>query len=396
MVILAEKRRLLYVGNGPVPQNLFSAADGQWEVQSCPGPEDLSSRLGGTDLVVIPLPEANWLDPRELSDLLEAVDRSGTVAVLLAPPYLADHYLLANRRGQFVVVDAGAPPRDLAARLETAAALQPAIKHLRADLVKAQSLCQHPAGVPGHLDEEMRLAARLQQDFLPRTLPQVGPVRFAALFRPAGWVSGDIYDVFRLDESHVGFYVADSVGHGLPAALLTMFIKKALQTKRISGNTYQIVPPHEALMQLNGEICQQDFTSCQFCTAFYGIVNTSSLALEYARAGHPSPLLLARQGPVRHLRGEGTLLGIFPGQTLALCQAQLARGDRVVVFSDGAEEIFSCPPGPEALEEKLAGLLHLSAEEMLLHLSSRMDDRRQDPSRKDDITILVMDVTAGD
>src|SRR5580698_3113148 len=68
------------------------------------------------------------------------------------------------------------------------------------------------------LDEELRLAARLQQDFLPKTLPRLGPVRFQTLYRPAGYVSGDLYDVFRLDEKHVGFYVADAVGHGVPAA----------------------------------------------------------------------------------------------------------------------------------------------------------------------------------
>src|ERR1700761_3276915 len=45
------------------------------------------------------------------------------------------------------------------------------------------------------VDEEMRLAARLQQDFLPKNLPQLGKVRFHSLYRPAGYVSGDLYDV---------------------------------------------------------------------------------------------------------------------------------------------------------------------------------------------------------
>ena len=84
------------------------------------------------------------------------------------------------------------------------------------------------------IDEELRLAARLQQDFLPKELPEVGPVRFHTLFRPAGYVSGDLYDVMRLDETRVGFYMADAVGHGVPAALLTMFIKQALITKEIT------------------------------------------------------------------------------------------------------------------------------------------------------------------
>jgi phosphoserine phosphatase RsbU/P len=83
------------------------------------------------------------------------------------------------------------------------------------------------------INDEMRLAARLQQDFLPKQLPQLGRVRFHALFRPASYVSGDLYDAMRLDEQHVGFYMADAVGHGVPAALLTMYVKRALVTKEI-------------------------------------------------------------------------------------------------------------------------------------------------------------------
>src|SRR5688572_27865942 len=70
------------------------------------------------------------------------------------------------------------------------------------------------------IDEELRLAAKLQQDFLPRVMPQVGNVHFHTLYRPAGYVSGDLYDVCRLDEQHVGFWMTDAVGHGMPAALL--------------------------------------------------------------------------------------------------------------------------------------------------------------------------------
>src|SRR5690349_4439983 len=49
------------------------------------------------------------------------------------------------------------------------------------------------------MDEELKLAARVQQDFLPRALPQVAGVKFTSLYRPAGFVSGDLYDVMRLD-----------------------------------------------------------------------------------------------------------------------------------------------------------------------------------------------------
>src|SRR5215213_10977953 len=110
------------------------------------------------------------------------------------------------------------------------------------------------------IDEELRLAARLQQDFLPKELPEVGNVRFHTLYRPAGYVSGDLYDVMRLDERRVGFYLADAVGHGVPAALLTMFVKQALQTRELidRGPGYRLLDPSEALRRLNARLIDQD------------------------------------------------------------------------------------------------------------------------------------------
>ncbi|HEY1685253.1 MAG TPA: SpoIIE family protein phosphatase, partial [Tepidisphaeraceae bacterium] len=127
------------------------------------------------------------------------------------------------------------------------------------------------------LDEELRLASRLQRDFLPKNFPELGPVRFHVLFRPAGYVSGDIYDVIRLDENHVGFYVADAVGHGIPAALLTMFLKRALVTKEILPSGYRLLPPSESLAQLNQCLVDQGLAHTTFATALYGMINTRSL-----------------------------------------------------------------------------------------------------------------------
>src|SRR5437868_3997548 len=110
------------------------------------------------------------------------------------------------------------------------------------------------------MDEELRLAARLQQDFLPKSMPQVGRVRFHTLFRPAGYVSGDLYDVMRLDERRCGFYMADAVGHGVPAALLTMFIKNALVTKEITAGSYRLLDPGTAMARLNDALVGQNLS----------------------------------------------------------------------------------------------------------------------------------------
>ena len=394
MVLIAEKHKLLWFGRGPLPENVSAAVAGGWDVIPCDSTEALAKQLPQAELLLISLPGQDCRDPRLLSGLLDEVDRSGAVAIVLLPADLVDSGPLAARRGQFLVVPDDTPTAELAGRINAAAALQPAIKRLREDMAAVRSFGAGIARDFEQLDEEMRLAARLQRDFLPRSLPQVGPLQFSSLFRPASWVSGDIYDVLRLDETHVGFYVADVVGHGMPAALLTMFIKKALQTKRISGNTYEIVPPHEALARLNEDICQQNLTSCQFCTAVYAIVDTEDLSLRYARGGHPPAVLLAADGRMQQLEANGPLLGIFPGENFGDRHVGLSRGDRVVVYSDGAEDTFLDPsdPGPAGLIAQFRDLRHLPAEEMTLQLSERVDERRASSKHDDDITVIIMDV----
>src|SRR3954454_11118865 len=141
------------------------------------------------------------------------------------------------------------------------------------------------------VDEEMRLAARLQQDFLPKNVPQLGKVRFHSLYRPAGYVSGDLYDCMRLDESHVGFYMADAVGHGMPAALLTMFLKQALTTKEIFPGGYRLLTPNQTMQKLNDSLVGQNLSQATFATALYGHIDTRSLQLTFSRGGHPNPLV---------------------------------------------------------------------------------------------------------
>ncbi|KPK84683.1 MAG: hypothetical protein AMJ81_05020 [Phycisphaerae bacterium SM23_33] len=378
-----------------MPENVFAAVSGRWDIQTCPPSEAVSPYLQETDLALIHTGLDHGFDFRRLAYLLDEVDRSGAVAVVLLPPDLPPNNLLGRRRGQYVLTRADASAAELAARIEAAAALQPTIQRLRGDVAAVRSF---PNGDRAYekVDEEMRLAARLQRDFLPRELPRVGPVRFATLFRPAGWLSGDMYDIFRLDEAHVGFYVADVVGHGMSAALLTMFIKKSLQTKRILGNSYEIVPPNIALALLNDDICQQNLTFVQFCTAVYGIVNTQTLELRYASGGHPAGLLTGSDGQLRELNAAGPLLGVFPGEPFEARQLTLHAGDRLVLFSDGAEDTLAGPGGKigSLLAAEAKKLRQLPAEETAFQLAAWIDQRRAASHGGDDATVLIMDVEA--
>ena len=255
------------------------------------------------------------------------------------------------------------------------------------------------------VDEEMRLAARLQQDFLPKFLPQVGRVRFHTLFRPAGYVSGDLYDCMRLDEIHVGLFICDAVGHGMPAALLTMFIKRALVTKEIyaGGKGYRLLSPSETMRVLNDALIEQNLSQATYATALYGIVNTQTLELRLARGGHPSPALIRANGDIEYPSPDGALLGIFAEEAFTEVTVQLHPGDRLFVHSDGVETAFSAAAGDHApshehapdthrWQHALKQLSHLPGDQLLSDFSEELDRETGSLTPKDDVTIVLLEV----
>ena len=386
---MSGRSKVLWISDAPAPQSVRAAADG-WEIVCCGVNEPLGPKLPAAGLALV-CPNGAAEDPRRMSSILEELDRACVLAIFLLPPVSSAWKLLARSRGQILCIRQDAPAAELSAKLNAVAALQPAIGRLQAELATARDITARATGSMEELDEQIRLAARLQRDFLPRRLPEVGAVRFGVFYRPVSWVSGDIYDITRLDETHVGFYVADAIGHGMPAALLTMFIKKALQTKRIVGHTYQIIAPHVAMAGLNADICEQNLSSCQFCTAAYCVLDTAALKLSYCRAGHPEPILAHADGTVERLGCPGSLLGVFPDEVFESRELSLAGGDRLVLYTDGAEAALRQSAGEPSLEQILAKWAGLPREKMLLEVASRIDDAGSAKS-SDDITVVVVDV----
>jgi sigma-B regulation protein RsbU (phosphoserine phosphatase) len=250
------------------------------------------------------------------------------------------------------------------------------------------------------LDEELRLASRLQQDFLPKELPVQGSVRFHTLFRPAGYVSGDLFDVFRLDDAHVAFYLADAIGHGVPAALLTMFLRTSLVTMEIVHDHYRILTPGETMARLNAALLRQNFSQTTFATAIYGLIDVTSGLASIARAGHPCPILIPSPdaGPQSNIRdldeGGGSLLGVFPDEEYATVKVQLSPGERLLIHSDGIDSVFgdNMQDYVRPWREELAQLRSADAAKMLGEFSTRLDRQSGSLAPKDDLTIIAMEM----
>ena len=286
---------------------------------------------------------------------------------------------------------------EVLARLSTLARYGPLVTRLERELDNLQRLGQQLNRYFGEIDQELRLAGRLQRDFLPAKLPPIPPLSFATVFRPASWVSGDMYDVFRIDEQHVGLFLTDAMGHGVAAGLLTMFLRQALVAKRINGHSYQIVPPAEALANLNACLVRQRLPNCQFVTAIYAVLNIETLELRLARAGHPYPICISADGTLRELPAPGSLLGIpdLPVE-FGESRVRLEPGDRLLFYSDGIEDVFLRPDrpadDPDAFGERLHAWSGLSVYNIVRELNQHLDGREGSLHPADDITLLAVEV----
>jgi sigma-B regulation protein RsbU (phosphoserine phosphatase) len=290
--------------------------------------------------------------------------------------------------------------RELWGRLETMSRYGGLINRMDRELNNMQTLGKKLNQHFAQIDQEMRLARRLQQDFLPKSIPQTGPAKFHTVFRPADWVSGDIFDVFQLDEDHVGFYVADAVGHGLAAGLLTMFIKQALPTKEIKNWGYRLITPEEAMAALNQSICEQHLPNAQFVTACYCVLNLRTLEMCFSRGGHPYPALATADGHLSDLKAEGSLLGIFPNETFPMKRVQLNPGDKILLYSDGLELALvkeqddDSDPNEYRYQGEFRRLAGASGERIAAEFTQMMDDEAGSLNPTDDVTIVVLEIDA--
>lgn len=307
--------------------------------------------------------------------------------LMVAASESAPARLAGFARGADAVVSTTTGIDEVVAQIRTLSRWRSALQRWHDRAIESQHSTRQLQAAFRQIELDLTLASRLQASFLPQTLPAVGTVRFGVCYRPCGQVGGDFYDVVRLDEHHIGFYVADAMGHGVPASLLTIFLKKAVQPKEISASTYRLVPPHEVLARLNRDLIAQGLAELPFITMIYGLIDCRNGSLQFARAAHPHPLYLPQQGEPEQWQTPGTLLGVFEADYPQL-QREMKRGDKVLLFTDGLSESGHDPaPVMAAAVEHRA----LPIQRLVEQVTERVLSTAKQP---DDFTLLGLEILA--
>jgi sigma-B regulation protein RsbU (phosphoserine phosphatase) len=395
--MLRKSRVLIIHPDSIMPESLGEALEDMDMESSVCRPENALEEISkGKDLdaVVLAYQKLADLDKEIGTDVLQKLRRLSVNTLILADRAERNRSTNPELQEGLFWIGPNESAEMIKGRLSTLIDMKPILDQMSMELNAVRMTTQPLNNYFSQVDEEMRLASRLQKDFLPKELPQLPGIRFSTVYRPATWVSGDIYDIMRLDEDHVGFYIADAVGHGMPAALLTMYIKRALVTKRITGHKYTIIEPGVALGRLNDDMVAQNLSNFQFATCCYGILNIKTLSLRVANAGHPMPMHIDKDSQNHELNVTGSLLGVFEQQEYETKVFQLNPHEKLLLYSDGVELAFvnEGPDKPLRFRKEFGDLSHYDMKKMCDKLVEIINKEEGSLHPRDDLTIVGLEI----
>ncbi len=237
------------------------------------------------------------------------------------------------------------------------------------------------------MNEEMRVAARIQADLLPRVFPDLAGYDVAGRTIPAEIVGGDYFDLITMEGNSLGICLGDVSGKGLPASLLMANVQATLRSQSLIN-----APPQLAVRRANALLLQSTGPE-KFVTLFYAVLDTSLHTLTYVNAGQEYPYVLTEDATPARLSSGGVPLGIAENYPFEEATIALHPNDTLVVISDGVAEAMDSQQqqfGQVVLESLLAKCRHSRAAKIVDEIVGAVKDHAGATPQQDDITVVVV------
>ena len=235
------------------------------------------------------------------------------------------------------------------------------------------------------LDSELAVAREIQASILPTKVPHLRDLQIAAIYEPMTSVAGDFYEFLPVDEEHVGIFVADVCGHGVPAALIASMLKVAVQSAASNAND-----PGRFLADLNRTLAAP--LRGQLVSAAYLWIDMRERRALYAAAGHP-PLLRWNSHGMERVESNGLLFGVLPETEYPVCSVPLTVGSRLLLYTDGITEPENAEGtafGDRRLSEVLSAFASKSVGELSQGIVNEIGLWQS--KQQDDRTLVLIDV----
>jgi phosphoserine phosphatase RsbU/P len=237
------------------------------------------------------------------------------------------------------------------------------------------------------IQEQVRLAAVIQNDLLPKKFPTIPGYEIIGKSIPAQLVGGDYFDFITLNDTKIAICVGDISGKGFPASLLMANLQATLR-----GQTMVTTSARQCICNSN-RLLFESTSSEKFATLFYGLLDWEQHKFQVCNAGHDPPFHLSRDGNLKRLLTGGIVLGIidpFPYEEESI---PISLNDTIVIYTDGVTEAMNNHQEMFG-EEKLSALLmqhrDLSARELMDMITNSVNAHIGDHPQSDDLTVVVI------
>ncbi|HVE58284.1 MAG TPA: GAF domain-containing SpoIIE family protein phosphatase [Pyrinomonadaceae bacterium] len=237
------------------------------------------------------------------------------------------------------------------------------------------------------LEAQLEIARKVQLELLPEHDPKINGFDISAYIFPTEEVSGDYYDWVRIVEDQIGIVVADAVGKGIPAALLTAFLRASLRLAVQIGYA-----PNIALSKVSN-LLWDSVESHQFITAIYGSLDATNKTFVFSNAGHNPPLLIKPNGEYRFVDYGDLPLGMFREMRYHQHFIKFENGQVLVLYTDGITEAAREDGeefGKERLVQSVLAGIHLPAKEMIDIIRKGVADFTERKFLDDDGTLFIV------
>jgi sigma-B regulation protein RsbU (phosphoserine phosphatase) len=235
------------------------------------------------------------------------------------------------------------------------------------------------------MEQEMRIAAEIQQALLPKAGRAGAYFRAAAASLPCRSIGGDFYDYVDLEDGSFGFALGDVAGKGPPAALLSAMMQGIFAAQAAGSDS-----PSRTIARVNLALYRRGIES-RFVTLMYGSLDPMGKLL-YCNAGHNPPLVIGQNG-FRRLECGGPIVGLFENANYEEETVTLTAGDWLIVFSDGVSEALSAS-GEEYGEGRILACVQknmtLEPQKLLEAMFSDVREFARGAAQNDDITAMVL------
>jgi serine phosphatase RsbU (regulator of sigma subunit) len=238
---------------------------------------------------------------------------------------------------------------------------------------------------------EMASAVAIQRAMLPHAQPaSLTESQYDVFARmiPAREVGGDLYDLVDLGDDNILVTIGDVCGKGVPASLFMAVVQTVMRlTVRSNKNLQEEVCAANRLLTVNN-------SEDMFATLFGGILDLTNGTMQFCNCGHNPPLLLQAQSDTFHLlTAAGPPLGLVDNITYAPQSVTLARGDTLLLYTDGVTEAESPDRlqfGTTRLQRAMLETRGQSARSIVEHVVQKVTTFVEGASQSDDITCIVI------